>query len=102
MPGQCTRPLARSAWERTASHTLRPRGLHAAAAAFIARIAEQTRDLCPLIPCQRRDAAGGRSRSQAPRRGDRILQRPSHLESETPAEPSLMMPGIIISFIFIE
>ena len=30
---------------------LRPRGLHVAAATFAARVAEQTRDLWPLIPC---------------------------------------------------
>ena len=82
MPGQCTRSLARSAGQRTAAHPLRPRGLHVAAAPFTPRAAEQTRDLCLVIPGQRRDAAGGRPRSEAPRRRDRILQRPSHLEPE--------------------
>src|SRR6266568_9354804 len=85
MPGERARSLARSAGKRTTAHALRARGLYVAAAAFAARAAEQTRDLCPVIPGQRRDADRGCTRPQAPRPGDRILQRPSHLEPETPA-----------------
>ena len=39
---------------------------------------------------------------QTPWGGHRLLQRAAYLESETAAEPSLMMPGIIISFVFSE
>src|ERR1700675_4062619 len=93
LPGQCPRSLARSAGERTAAHPLRPRSLHVAAASFVTGAAEQTRDLCPLIPGQRRDAAEGRPRSQAPGCGDRILQRPPHLEPEAPASSARSLCG---------
>ena len=49
-----------------------------------------------------RDAAHHRRRSQAPGRRDRLRRRPAHLGAESASEPSLMMPGIIISCIFNE
>src|ERR1700682_3719055 len=79
------RPLARSAGTRTAPHALRPRGLYLAATTFAAGAAEQTRDLRPVIPGQCRDATRGRPRSATSRRGDRVLQRLTHLESKTAA-----------------
>src|ERR1035441_1165364 len=51
------------------------------------------RDLCPFIPGQRRDAASDRPRSEASRRRDRVLQRPPHLEPETPASSSRSLCG---------
>src|ERR1035438_4375084 len=88
-----TGSLARSAGQRTAAHPVRPRGLHVAAATFAAGVAEQTRDLCLVIPGQRRDAASDRPRSEASRCRDRVLQRPPHLEPETPASPACSLCG---------
>src|ERR1700680_5088431 len=93
MPSQCTRPLAGSAGERTVTHALRPRGFYLAATTFSTGTTEQTGDLCPVIPGQRRDAASDRPRSQAPRRGDRILQRPAYVEPETPAPSARSLCG---------
>ena len=93
MPGECTRSLAPSAGERTAAHALRPRGLHVAAATCAAGVAEQTRDLCPFIPRQCRDAHRGRPRSHASRRRDRVLQRPPYLEPEAPSSSACSLCG---------
>lgn len=81
---------ARDRWleargKRTTAHTLRPRGLYSATSTFTAGPAEQTRDLQPIVPSQRRDTAADRPRPEALRRGDRIFQRSPHLGSETPA-----------------
>ena len=46
------------------------------------------------------DHARTRSRSQAPGSRDRLPRRAPYLGAEPRAEPSLMMPGIIISFVF--
>jgi hypothetical protein len=58
VPGECPRPLARSAGKGAAAHPLRPRGFHIAAAAFAACAAEQTRGLCLAVPGQCRIAEG--------------------------------------------
>src|SRR6516165_597383 len=87
------RSLARSSGQRTAAHPLRPRRLHLAATTCAAGIAEQTRDLWPVIPGQRRDPDGGRPRSPASRRRDRVLQRPPYLESETPSSSPRSLCG---------
>src|ERR1019366_6654999 len=100
--GQRARPLAPSAPARPSAHPLCPRGLHAAPSVSSAGLAEQGRDLWSVVPRQRRDSAPGRWRPQTSGGGDRILQRVAHLESTIAAEPSLMMPGIIISFVFSE
>src|SRR5207248_4068884 len=52
---------------------------------FTAGAAKQTRGLLPAVSGQRRNTASGRRRPEAPRRRDRFLQRPPHLEPETPA-----------------
>ena len=49
-----------------------------------------------------RDHAHDRGRPQASRRPNRLHRRAAHLGVGTHAEPSLMMPGIIISLIFSE
>src|SRR5450759_373874 len=100
--GQRARPLAPSAPARPSAHPLCPRGLHAAPSVSSAGLAEQSRDLWSVVPRQRRDSAPGRWRPQTSGGGDRILQRAPHLGPDPPAEPSLMMPGIIISFVFSE
>src|ERR1019366_8711450 len=94
MSGECPRPLACSAGKGTAAHALRPRGFYIAAATVATRDAEQTRDLCPAFQGQRRrDADRGRPRSETSRRRDRILQRPAHLEPETPASSARSLRG---------
>ena len=54
------------------------------------------------VPDQRRDSDRNRRRSETPRSRDRLPQCPAYLGTESPIEPSLMMPGIINSFIFSE
>src|SRR5207248_977795 len=93
MPSQRARPLAGSAGERSAAHPLRPRCIYIAAATSAAGAAEQTRDLCPVIPGERRDDASGRTRSEASRRRDRFLQRPPYVEPETPASSPRSLCG---------
>src|SRR5260370_53192 len=99
---QRARPLAGSAPPGTSAHPLCACCLHAAGPIGSTGVTEQTRGLQPLIPRQRRDAVGRCPRPAASRRRDRFLQRAAHLESTIAAEPSLMMPGIIISFVFSE
>ena len=55
-----------------------------------------------LFKASSRDDADNRSRSQASGRQDRLHLGAPHLGLRDDAEPSLMMPGIIISFIFSE
>ena len=66
------------------------------------RLPEQGSGLRHPLPGDGRDPENHRSRSEALGGGDRLLRRTAHVGSESPAEPSLMMPGIIISFVFSE
>ena len=66
------------------------------------RLPEQARGLQPPVQGGGRDNAHHRSRSQASRRPDRLHRRAAHLGLGTHPEPSLKIPGIIISLIFSE
>jgi len=99
---RCPGTLDRGTPPRTAAHALRPCRLHAAAATGFVSTPEQEGHLRFAAPGQRRNPAGGRAQSRSSRSRDRLLRRAPYLEPETPTEPSLMMPGIIISFFFSE
>ena len=66
------------------------------------RLPEQGRDLRPAVQGIFRDHAHNRSRPEAPWRTHRRSVRPPHLGLGAHPTPSLMMPGIIISLIFLE
>src|SRR5271166_2964345 len=100
VPGKCPPPLAGGTSARVVAHPLCTRSLYSAAGTRSHCITEQTGDLRPALSLQRRNPARSGSRSQTSGRRDRFLQRAAHLGSEAPTEPSLMMPGIIISFVF--
>jgi len=65
-------------------------------------IAEPASLLRVVIPGGIRDVAGNRRRSPAAGSEDRLSGGAAHLEPEPAIEPSLMMPGITISFVFSE
>ena|SRR5580700_5624575 len=67
-----------------------------------AGIAEPASLLQVVIPGGVRDSSANRSRSPASGSEDRLSGGAAHLEPEPAAEPSLMMPGIIISLVFSE
>ena len=95
VPDQCPRPVAGRTQARNCCRSVLPRGLHDSARAFLAGSAEQEGRLRPVVPRQRRDAAGDRRRSEAPRRGDRLSERAPHLGTEPAASSaySLRDPG---------
>src|SRR5215475_2628147 len=100
--GPGARPLARRTTRRTAPGALCSCRLHAASSTGVAGSAEQRGDLRTVVPCQCPDTDRCRVRSPVPRSRDWILQRAPHLEPETAAEPSLIMPVIIILLILNE
>src|ERR1035438_7112116 len=63
---------------------------------------EQTPDIRSVVPGYGRNSSIDRGRSQAPGCPDRLFLHPAYLGTDAHSEPSLMMPGIIISLIFIE
>ena len=78
------------------------RSIHPAGSDRRHRLSEQGRDLRSAVQGLIRDHAHHRSRSEASRRSHWHLVRPPHLGLGDDPTPSLMMPGIIISLIFLE
>src|SRR5215472_278849 len=85
---------------RTSPYALHARGLHTPQPLGPTGAAEQEGHLRSPVPHQRGDPSRSCPRSETSRRGDRLLQCVAYLESAAPNEPSLMMPGITISFLF--
>jgi len=102
VPIHRTRPLAGRASQGAAPRALLPRRPHAAGITRHGGITERATGVRAVVPCGFSDAARDRSRSKAPWRKNRLPRRAAHVESTIAAEPSLMMPGIIISFVFSE
>ena len=101
MPGPGAPALARTARTGPAQRTLLPRRLYLAPPvepALSAAIQRLLYDL--LFRATAQTMLEVARQPQAPRSQDRLPQHPAHLGTEPAIEPSLMMPGIIISFIF--
>jgi hypothetical protein len=79
-----------------------PRRIHAAGADCRHRLPEQGRRLRSLVQGFLADNAHDCGRSQAPGRQDRLHLGAPHLGLRDDPEPSLKIPGIIISLIFSE
>src|ERR1700677_2492477 len=94
--------MARGTATRPAQHELFPRRLHRAPRTEPAGAHYSQAILRSAVPDQLPDSARGGRRSEAARCRDRISLHPAHLEPEPAGTPSLMMPGIIISFILSE
>ena len=87
---------------RTAGRPLLPRRVHLAGADRSHRLPEQGRYLRSFVQSFLADNADDCCRSQATGRQDRLHLGATHLGLGTDAEPSLKIPGIIISLIFSE
>jgi hypothetical protein len=96
--------LARAAWiERRSAEILDCEYFHVVFTVpdEIAAIASQNNTgRWHALSRDREDLTDDRRRSAASRCGDRFLRRAPHLGPDAGAEPSLMMPGIIISCAF--
>src|SRR6266850_32947 len=79
------RTLDRRTSKRTSPDALRPCGLHTSSAARATGFAEQESDLRSAVPRQCRNTSRSRSRSETPRRGNRLLHRAAYLESKARA-----------------
>src|SRR5216684_7378965 len=73
---------------RTSPFALRPCGLHTASSTGATGATEHQSHLWPVAPRQCGNTSRSRPRSATPRRGNRILQRAAHLESEARASPA--------------
>src|SRR5216684_6314383 len=82
---RCSGTLDRSTSKRTSPDALRPCGLHTSSAARGAGFAEQESHLRSAVPHQCGNTSRSRSRSETPRRGNRLLHRAAYLESEARA-----------------
>src|SRR5713226_10570541 len=71
--------------KRTSPDALHPCGLHTSSSTGITDATEQEGRLRSAVPRQCRNPARSRPRPQASRRGNRLLQRFAHLESEARA-----------------
>src|ERR1051326_2308245 len=100
MPDERPREMVDGAAAGTAACGLLPPGLQRAPCVGPADLAKQEGPLPAAIRGERGGVARSRSRSQAPRSRGRLLEHSPYLGTDLAAEPSLMMPGIIISFIF--
>src|SRR6516164_359848 len=87
---------------RIPAGALFPRRLHDAATDRRHRLSEQGGRLRSVAQNRRGHPDHDRRRPQAPRRSHRAHRRAAQLGIGTDPEPSLMMPGIIISLIFRE
>src|SRR5260370_4297178 len=67
---------------RTSSDALRPCGLHTTPTVRATGLAEQEGPLRSAVPRQCGNTSRSRSRSETPRRGNRLLHRAAHLEPE--------------------
>src|SRR5579884_691887 len=85
VPGQRTPSLAGGAPRRTATHTLRACGLHAAARVGTPGTGKPESCLLLTFPARRPDVAGVCAGPSPVRRRNRLLRRAAHLESETGA-----------------
>ena len=83
-----TRPLAGKASQGTSPDALRACSLYATSSVGFVGFAEQEGRLRPSVPHQRGNTSGNCSRSQTSGRSDRLLQRATHLESETRTSPA--------------
>src|SRR2546422_11432152 len=99
---QCTGEVVVRPATGTVASMLLPPGLQCAACARTVDVAKQEATIRPLVRCQCCNAAGSRGRSHAPRCGNRLPQHSAYVGSNSAAEPSLMMPGITVSFVFNE
>ena len=102
VPGRGSTRVVGRARGRAIAGAVLPRRILAAGQNRRHRLPEQDRDLRPAVQGLIRDHAHHRSRSEASRRSDWHLVRPPHLGLGDDPTPSLMMPGIIISLIFLE
>src|SRR6266436_3076740 len=91
--GGRSRPLACSTSPGASPDALCACGLHAASRASATRLAEQEGHLRSPVSHQRGNASGNCTRSKTPRCRDRLLQRSSYLESETPTSPACPLRG---------
>src|ERR1700752_38604 len=74
--------LDRGTSKRTSPDALRPCGLHTSSAARSTGFAEQESHLRSAVPRQCRNTSRNRSRSETPRRGNRLLHRAAYLASD--------------------
>src|SRR5208283_986628 len=88
-----SRTLAGKASSGTSSNPLRARGLHASSASVPTGLAEQGGHLRPPVSHQCGNPSGNRSRSQASRCRDRLLQRAAYLESKNRTSPACPLCG---------
>jgi integrase/recombinase XerD len=102
VPGAGARRMARASTGRTVAGAVFPRRLHPADAGRPDRLPEQGRRLRDPVPHGRRDTHHHRRRPQASGRTNRRHCSAPYLGSDPAAEPSLKIPGIIISLIFSE
>src|SRR5712691_4399510 len=94
--------VAGKASGRTFGVRIFPCGVYAASAPGSAGAPEQTPDVRSVVSGYRRDLAVDCGRSGTPRSADRLLLYPALVGANPQFEPSLMMPGISISFVFSE
>src|SRR5713101_8433498 len=73
--------------------------VYAASATGLPGPTEQTPDVRSVVPGYGRNSSIDRRRSEAPGRPDRLLLHPTYMGADSHAEPSLMMPGITVSFV---
>ena len=94
--------MARRNSQRASAGAILPRGLHIAKAAGADRTTESGAGIRPAVPGGIRDAADHCCGPEAAGGAHWFPCGAAYVESTTDAEPSLMMPGIIIYLIFNE
>ena len=94
--------MARRARDRAAAGAVLSCGVHTAGCDPRHRLSEQGGHLRPAVQSLSRDHTQDRSHAQASRRTHRLHVGAAHLGLRDDPTPSLMMPGIIISLIFLE
>ena len=102
MPGASSQAVAPGAAARPRQHQLLPRRLHPAARTQPPGTDFTQARTRPAVRCQFPDPARSVRRSQTPGRRDWVPLHSAHMGIQPAATPSLMMPGIIISFVFSE
>ena len=86
----------------TTPRSIQPHRIHAAGRTVSAGPAEREADLQSVVPLRFGNTPYHRPRQAQARRGPRISGRAPYLESKNDAEPSLIMPAIIILLILKE
>src|SRR5271157_6209964 len=102
MPSHGAGRLAGRKREGAFASPLFPCSLHAAPTDRPPGATESRPNLLHSVPCRFRDLADHCGGPQAFGRRHWFSDRTAHLGTKPPSEPSLMMPGIIISFVFSE